>query len=264
MRHALVEINGDPVAVTVDDNGLHRSDGGQVGSDQPRWLPPVSGTVFGIALNDRALLESHLESFQQPPYEKPPAKPVLFIKTPNTLNGHRGEVPRPAGERLQPGPSLGVVIGKAASRVSEADALDHVAGYTVVNEFSLPEDSYYRPAVKAKCRDGFCPLGPWVTSADQVGDPSGLAVRMSVNGELKQEGNTANLVRPVARLIAELSEFMTLNKGDVLIAGVPAGRVDVAPGDEVTVEIENVGTLVSLVTEDLTAAGNVAAKGDRS
>ncbi|MFP1679391.1 fumarylacetoacetate hydrolase family protein [Alloalcanivorax sp. C16-2] len=259
MRHALVEINGDPVAVTVDDDGLRRANGDLVGTDRLRWLPPVSGTVFGIALNDRALLESHLDSFNHPPYEKPPTRPVLFIKTPNTRNGHQRAVSRPAGERLQPGPSLGVVIGKSASRVREADALDYVAGYTVVNEFSLPEDSYYRPAVKAKCRDGFCPLGPWVTSADEVGDPAGLAVRLSVNGELKQEGNTANFVRPVARLIAELSEFMTLHEGDVLIAGVPAGRVDVQPGDEVAVEIDRVGTLVSFVTEE-----GAPREGDRS
>jgi len=259
MRHALVEINGQPSAVTVDGERLRRADGEILAAAPVRWLPPVSGTVFGIALNDRALLESHLDSFNQSPYDKPPAKPVLFIKTPNTRNGHLGSVARPTGERLQPGPSLGVVIGKAASRVSEADALAHVAGYTVVNEFSLPEDSYYRPAVKAKCRDGFCPIGPWVTDATEVGDPSGLGVRLTVNGELKQEGNTANFVRPVARLIAELSEFMTLHEGDLLIAGVPAGRVDVQPGDEVAVEIDKVGTLVSLVTEE-----DATRKGDRS
>lgn len=250
MRHALVEINGEPVTVTVDGDTLTGADGQRLAEAPRRWLPPVSGTVFGIALNDRALLDSLLETFKQDPYQKPPTKPVLFIKTPNTRNGHRQAVIRPAGERLRPGPSLGVVIGKTASRVSEADALAHVAGYTVVNEFSLPEDSYYRPAVKAKCRDGFCPIGPWVTDAADVGDPSGLAVRLKVNGELKQEGNTANFVRSVAQLIAELSDFMTLHQGDVLIAGVPAGRVDVQPGDEVAVEIERVGTLVSFVEDE--------------
>ena len=72
MRHALVEINGEPTAVTVDGDRPRRADGGPLAEDQARWLPPVSGTVFGIALNDRALLESHLDSFNQPPYEKPP------------------------------------------------------------------------------------------------------------------------------------------------------------------------------------------------
>ena len=119
----------------------------------------ATGTLFGVALNYQGLLRSRLEEFQQPPYQKPPVKPVLFIKTSNTRNGHDQPVVFPAGvERLQPGPALGVVIGKDASRVSEAEAMNHVAGYLIVNEFSLPEESYYRPAVKAKCRDGFCAL----------------------------------------------------------------------------------------------------------
>ena len=120
----------------------------------------ASGTLFGVALNYQGLLDQHLAAFQQPPYQQPPTKPVLFIKTPNTRNAHGGVVLQPAGERLQPGPALGVVIGQRASRVSLENAMAHVAGYVVVNEFSLPEDSYYRPAVKAKCRDGFCAIGP--------------------------------------------------------------------------------------------------------
>ena len=121
----------------------------------------ATGTLFGVALNYQGLLKQRLVEFEQAPYLKPPLKPVLFIKTPNTRNQHEGDVIHPGqGERLQPGPALGVVMGKSASRVSADEALDYVAGYTVVNEFSLPEDSYYRPAVKAKCRDGFCTIGP--------------------------------------------------------------------------------------------------------
>lgn len=117
----------------------------------------AAGTLFGVALNYKGLLDSRLPEFQQPPYQKPPVKPVLFIKTPNTRNEHDAPVLFPRGvERLQPGPALGVVIARDASRVKEEEAMAHVAGYVIVNEFSLPEDSYYRPAVKAKCRDGFC------------------------------------------------------------------------------------------------------------
>lgn len=100
-------------------------------------------------------------------------------------------------ERLQPGPALGVVIGKSASRVSVENALQHVAGYTIVNEFSLPEDSYYRPAVKAKCRDGFCALGPELVPAAQVADPHELELKLWVNGELRQHNSTANFVRGI-------------------------------------------------------------------
>lgn len=202
----------------------------------------ATGTLFGVALNYQGLLRSRLAEFNEPPYQQPPIKPVLFIKTPNTRNGDGQPVVMPAGERLQPGPALGVVIGKTASRVDEKDALSHVAGYVIVNEFSLPEESYYRPAVKAKCRDGFCALGSEVI---ELADPHALTLKVLVNGEVRQENTTANFVRSVPRLIAELSEFMTLHEGDVLITGTPEGRVDVQPGDEVTVEISGLGRLTN-------------------
>lgn len=211
-----------------------------------RTLPDVaSGTLFGVALNYQGLLDQHLAAFQQAPYQKPPSKPVLFIKTPNTRNQHGGVVLHPQGERLQPGPALGVVIGQRASRVSLENAMAHVAGYVVVNEFSLPEDSYYRPAVKAKCRDGFCALGPELMPRDHVANPSRLSLQLFVNGELRQQNSTANWVRDIPQLIAEISEFMTLHEGDVLITGTPEGRVDVQPGDTVEVEISGVGRLIS-------------------
>ncbi|SDN61664.1 fumarylacetoacetate hydrolase family protein [Pseudomonas jinjuensis] len=209
------------------------------------------GTLFGVALNYQGLLESRLGEFNQPPYQKPPVKPVLFIKTPNTRNANGEPVVFPCDvQRLQPGPALGVVIGKTASRVSVDDAMQHVAGYVIVNEFSLPEDSYYRPAVKAKCRDGFCPIGPEVVGADAIADPHALTLKLFVNGELRQQNSTANLVRSIPRLIAEISEFMTLHEGDVLITGTPEGRVDVQPGDRVEVEIDGLGRLVSNVVAE--------------
>ncbi|MCU9947695.1 fumarylacetoacetate hydrolase family protein [Pseudomonas sp. PDM13] len=211
----------------------------------------ATGTLFGVALNYQGLLESRLAEFDQPPYQKPPVKPVLFIKTSNTRNGDGQPVPYPRDvERLQPGPALGVVIGRNASRVSAENAMAHVAGYLVVNEFSLPEDSYYRPAVKAKCRDGFCPLSSEVVPASEIADPHALPLRLFVNGELRQENTTANLVRSIPQLIAEISEFMTLHEGDVLITGTPEGRVDVRPGDEVVVEIEGLGRLTSTLVAE--------------
>ncbi|AZE56198.1 5-carboxymethyl-2-oxo-hex-3- ene-1,7-dioate decarboxylase [Pseudomonas synxantha] len=213
----------------------------------------ASGTLFGVALNYQGLLEQHLAAFEQAPYQKPPTKPVLFIKTPNTRNTHGGIVLQPAGERLQPGPALGVVIGERASRVSLDNAMAHVAGYVVVNEFSLPEDSYYRPAVKAKCRDGFCALGPEVIARDQVSNPNQLGLKLFVNGQLRQENSTAHWVRDIAQLIAEISEFMTLHPGDVLITGTPEGRVDVQPGDRVEVEITGVGRLLNTIEAEVLA-----------
>ncbi|KJZ45510.1 fumarylacetoacetate hydrolase family protein [Pseudomonas marginalis] len=206
----------------------------------------ATGTLFGVALNYQGLLKQHLAEFEAPPYQKPPVKPVLFIKTPNTRNQNGGDVVHPGqGERLQPGPALAVVMGKDASRVSAADALDYVAGFTLVNEFSLPEDSYYRPAVKAKCRDGFCAIGPELVPTAQLDDLHSLAITLYVNGEIRQQNTTANFVRTIPLLIAEISEFMTLHAGDVLITGTPEGRVDVQPGDIVEVEISGLGRLVN-------------------
>ena len=213
----------------------------------------ASGTLFGVALNYQGLLDQHLAAFQQAPYQQPPTKPVLFIKTPNTRNGHDGVVLHPHGERLQPGPALGVVIGQRASRVSLENAMAHVAGYVVVNEFSLPEDSYYRPAVKAKCRDGFCALGPQVIARDQVANPNQLSLKLFVNGELRQESSTADWVRDIPQLIAEISEFMTLYPGDVLITGTPDGRVDVQPGDQVEVDITGIGRLSNTIAAEASA-----------
>ena len=211
----------------------------------------AAGTLFGVALNYKGLLDSRLPEFQQPPYQKPPVKPVLFIKTPNTRNEHDAPVLFPRGvERLQPGPALGVVIARDASRVKEEEAMAHVAGYVIVNEFSLPEDSYYRPAVKAKCRDGFCALSSDVIPTGEVPDAHGLVLTLLVNGEVRQENTTANFVRSIPRLIAELSEFMTLHAGDVLITGTPEGRVDVVPGDEVVVEISGLGRLTNPIVAE--------------
>lgn len=210
----------------------------------------ATGTLFGIALNYQGLLQSRLDEFNQPPYQKPPVKPVLFIKTPNTRNGDGQPVVMPTGERLQPGPALGVVIGKDASRVNAEQALEHVAGYVIVNEFSLPEDSYYRPAVKAKCRDGFCSLSSEVVPVSDVADPHDLTLTLRVNGEVRQENSTAHFVRNIGQLIAELSEFMTLHAGDVLITGTPEGRVDVQPGDQVVVEISGLGRLSNTVVAE--------------
>lgn len=211
----------------------------------------ATGTLFGVALNYQGLVDQHLAQFHGTPYKQPPVKPVLFIKTPNTRNGHDQAVIYPAGiQHLQPGPALGVVIGKDASRVTEAQALDYVAGYTIVNEFSLPEDSYYRPAVKAKCRDGFCAIGPELIPRDQVKNPHDLSLKLWVNGELRQENSTANFVRSLPQLIAEITEFMTLHAGDVLITGTPEGRVDVLPGDRVEVQISGLGSLVNHIVAE--------------
>lgn len=209
----------------------------------------MDGNIFGIALNYKCLYEKLQAQFNEKPYVNEPKKPVLFIKTPNTRNQSGNPVVKQKDDILQAGPALGIVIGKSTSRVSENDALAHVAGFVTVNELSLPEDSYYRPAIKAKCQDGFCVLGTPV-AADAVTDLNNLTLRVYVNGELKQQGTTANWIRTPAQIIEEISEYMPLNEGDIILTGTPDGRVDVQAGDEVRVEIDQLGSVTNTIQEE--------------
>lgn len=208
----------------------------------------TNGNIFGIALNYKCLYETLKMQFNEKPYVKEPIKPVLFIKTPNTRNHSGAVVMKQAGDVLQAGPSLGIVIGKSTSRVQESDASDHIAGYVVVNELSLPEDSYYRPAIKAKCQDGFCALGD-VVAREQVADVNHLELRVLVNGELKQRGNTSNWLRTPEQIIAEISDYMPLNEGDIILTGTPLGRIDLQAGDVVRIEIDQVGAVENTIQE---------------
>ena len=209
----------------------------------------MDGNIFGIALNYKCLYEKLQAQFNEKPYINEPKKPVLFIKTPNTRNQSGQPVIKQKDDILQAGPALGIVIGKSTSRVSENDALDHIAGFVTVNELSLPEESYYRPAIKAKCQDGFCVLGTPVAK-EAVKDLNNLALRVFVNGELKQEGTTANWIRTPAQIIEEISEYMPLNEGDIILTGTPLGRVDLQAGDEVRVEIDQLGSVTNTIQEE--------------
>ncbi|SPL69506.1 Homoprotocatechuate catabolism bifunctional isomerase/decarboxylase [Acinetobacter stercoris] len=209
----------------------------------------TQGNIFGIALNYKGLYESLKEQFKHKPYVKEPVKPVLFIKTPNTRNASGQNVYKRSGEILQAGPAVGVVIGKSTSRVKKNDALDHISGYVVINELSLPEDSYYRPAIKAKCQDGFCVLGKAVAK-EQVQNIENLELRVYVNGELKQTGNTSDWVRTPEQIIEEISDYMPLNEGDIIITGTPLGRVDLNDGDVVRIDIDQLGYVENTIREE--------------
>ncbi|QOW46668.1 MULTISPECIES: fumarylacetoacetate hydrolase family protein [Acinetobacter] len=206
------------------------------------------GNIFGIALNYKNLYSTLQAQFNEKPYVKEPIKPVLFIKTPNTRNQSGQLVVKRVGEVLQAGAAVGIVIAKATSRVKQADANDHIAGYVVINELSLPEDSYYRPAIKAKCQDGFCVIGD-VVAQDQVNNVANLELRVYVNGELKQTGNTSDWIRSPAQIIEEISDYMPLNEGDIIITGTPLGRPALLKGDVVRVEVDQLGAVENTVQE---------------
>ena len=210
----------------------------------PAFLPPTRGTVYGTLLNHRDALTALGDQVHAAPYKAPPKAPILYIKPRNTVVGHRVPVLVPGdATELEIGATLGIVIGRTASHVSEAEALDFVAGYTVVNDISVPHASVYRPSMRFKCHDGFCPMGPAVVARALVPTPDALGISVAIDGETVQRSSTAGLVRPVARLIADVTEFMTLYPGDVLTVGVAAGAPRARAGQTVMITIHGVGQL---------------------
>lgn len=155
-----------------------------------------------------------------------PVEPVLFMKATTSICGPDDDVIMPPGaQKMDWEVELGVVIGKRAKAVSQQDALSHVAGYLIVHDVSERSFQLERGGqwVKGKSYDRFGPIGPWLVTADEVGDPQKLALTLSVNDVVYQRGTTANMIFPVAHLIAHISEFMTLEPGDIITTGTPAG-----------------------------------------
>jgi 5-oxopent-3-ene-1,2,5-tricarboxylate decarboxylase/2-hydroxyhepta-2,4-diene-1,7-dioate isomerase len=153
--------------------------------------------------------------------------------------------------KLRAGGTLALVIGQKATRVKEEHALEYLAGYTLAIDVSVPEPSYYRPAVKQRCRDGFCPVGPRVVAISGFPDPDAIEIRISVNGNLACTAKTSDLIRSVPQLLADVTEFMTLNPGDLLLVGEPFHSPLVSPGDTVRVEVAGIGALENRVIAEV-------------
>lgn len=208
------------------------------------------GTVYGTLLNHHDALAALGEQVHAAPYKAPPKAPVLYIKPRNTWAQPGGAVVVPTdAPELEMGATLGLVMGRTACRVSAADALSFVAGYVVMNDISVPHAAVYRPSMRFKCRDGFCPMGP-VVSAHAGINPGALAITVALDGTVVHRSSTAGLIRPVAQLLADVTEFMTLHPGDVLAVGVAAGAPRARAGQTVNITIEGVGQLThTLVAE---------------
>jgi len=210
------------------------------------WLPPIEPrTILALALNYRDhAAELNLGE---------PEQPALFPKFRNALVGHRGVIVRPRGiEYMHYETELAVVIGRSARRVRAADALDHVKGYTIANDLVVRDFviNHFRPPVKPKNFDTFLPLGPFLVSAAAVPDPQALSMRTHVNGELRQEGSTSDMLNDVASLIEYITEFMTLQEDDVLLTGTPKGISHVNAGDVIRCEIDGLGVLENRVVAE--------------
>ncbi|MET1013614.1 MAG: fumarylacetoacetate hydrolase family protein [Paenisporosarcina sp.] len=212
---------------------------------------PITGTIYGTLLNFQGTMELLGNQVHEKPYVSPPKAPILYIKPANTFNRNGEAIVMPTEvTALEMGASLGIVIGKKAIAVNEETALSYIAGYTIVNDVSVPHESLFRPAVQYKARDGFCPIGPWIVDQDQVDDPDNLTIRVYINDELKQENTTKHLIRTVSRLVVDVTEFMTLNPGDVLLVGVPEKPPLAKVGDKVRIEIEGIGSLENIIAAE--------------
>jgi 2-keto-4-pentenoate hydratase/2-oxohepta-3-ene-1,7-dioic acid hydratase in catechol pathway len=180
-----------------------------------------------------------------------PKEPILFMKATSSLNGPHDEVMLPKGSQKSDWEvELGIVIGSVTRYVSVHDALKHVAGYCIVNDVSEREFQIERGGqwTKGKSADTFCPIGPWLVTADEVPDPGKLELFCEVNGKTMQKGTTANLIFHVGHIVSYISHFMTLMPGDVIPTGTPAGvglgmkpPVFLKPGDTMRLGITGLG-----------------------
>jgi 2-keto-4-pentenoate hydratase/2-oxohepta-3-ene-1,7-dioic acid hydratase in catechol pathway len=223
--------------------------------DQPRR------NVFCVGKN----YHDHAAEFQNSGFdhsakngEHAPEAPVVFTKPASAVIGPGAVIPRHANvtSQLDYEAELGVVIGKAGRGISKADAMAHVFGYTAINDFTARDlQKLHRQWFIGKSLDGFCPMGPYLVTADEV-DGQNLDIKCWVNDELRQSSNTSRLIFDIPTLIETLSAGIELQPGDVIATGTPAGvgigftpPKFLKPGDVIRIEIENVGVLVNQVGE---------------
>ena len=244
----------DPVAVLTDAESEAAYEGqALVPMEEVRLLAPLSrpGKIVCVGLNYHAhCREQNVE---------PPAYPTLFAKFASAISDPGDPVVRPrATEMLDLEAELAVVIGWRASRVSVARAMDHVFGYTILNDVTARDlQREDRQWLRAKSWDGFAPLGPAVVTRDEIGDPGDLAIRSRVNGETWQDSTTADMIWDIATLLSFITRSVTLEPGDIVATGTPAGVGHfhqppryLAAGDVMACEIAGIGVLENTIVDE--------------
>ncbi len=248
MRRARVAYSGQThdAIVSADGATLKLADGRTVAEADVVWLPPTRpGSIIALGLN----YADHAAELAF----KAPDEPLVFLKGPNALIGHRAVSRRPAdANQMHYECELVVVIGETCRNVSRDRAYEVVGGYTVANDYVVREylENYYRPNLRAKNRDGCTPVGPWVVDPGDVADPMALDLRTLVNGEVVQRGNTRDMIFDIPYLVEYLTGIMTLSPGDLILTGTPQGVVYLNPGDVVVTEIDGVGRLENTLVSD--------------
>jgi 2-keto-4-pentenoate hydratase/2-oxohepta-3-ene-1,7-dioic acid hydratase in catechol pathway len=221
----------------------------------PRLGPCVAGigkfVCIGLNYADHAAESGH----------PVPDEPVIFMKATSAVVGPNDDVEIPRGsEKTDWEVELGVVIGKPAKHVAEADALEHVAGYCVINDVSERSFQTERGGqwTKGKSCDTFGPLGPWLVTKDEIPDPQNLKLWLEVDGQRRQNGTTATMIFGVKKLVSYLSEFFTLHPGDIISTGTPAGvglgmkpPIFLRPGQTIRMSVEGLGEQLQHTVADL-------------
>ena len=226
---------------------------GPVVEGNPRLGPPVAGTgkMVCIGLNYR---DHAAETGATPPPE-----PMIFMKATSAICGPNDTLELPRGSTNTDWEvELGIVIGKRAKYITEDQVMDHIAGFVAVNDVSEREYQKRRAGqfTKGKSCDTFGPIGPWLVTPDEIADPQKLGLRLTVNGETRQDGNTADMIFGVVFSVAYLSQFMTLHPGDIIATGTPAGvglgmdpPTFLKAGDEVVLEVDGLGQQRMIVAQ---------------
>lgn len=238
IRYGVVE--GGAVFETAGPFSEDRT-GASFGLTKVRLLPPCSPTKIVCVGKNYANHAKEMGS-------EPPSEPIIFLKPPSSLRAHQEPILYPKISQLVSFEAeLGVVIGKRAKHVAEADAAGVVFGYTCVNDVTARDlqrkDGQW---TRGKGFDTFCPVGPWIVGRDDV-EFDALRVKCFVNGEVKQDAPVTDMLFSVSRVIAYVTEFLTLEPGDIIATGTPPGVGPIQVGDEVQVLIEGVGTLENTV-----------------
>ena len=205
-----------------------------------------SGTVYGTLLNFQAELAAMQPQMHQLPYKAPPQAPVIYIKPTNTWSAHGTSIAVPA--RVAE-----VEIGATVAMVIRSSGSNQQIHYVLMNDFSIPHDSFFRPPVKFKCLDGFLGVGSHAIVIDK---PQDIKLEVRVNGELVQSLDFSHLVRPAAQLLADVSEFMTLRAGDVLMLGCdcqPNGKRPLAKAGDVIAITSPSHSALSILSNQLVA-----------
>jgi 5-oxopent-3-ene-1,2,5-tricarboxylate decarboxylase / 2-hydroxyhepta-2,4-diene-1,7-dioate isomerase len=247
-------VNGSAQWGRLDGDTIELASGERIDEATASYLAPVEPSkIIATHLTYRSRVEEYAA--------RTPPEPSYFMKPPTTLNGHRGALRRPKGARfLNYEGEVAVVIGSPMHGVPEDRVLEHVAGYAAANDVGLHD---FRHAdrgsmLRVKGQDGFCPIGPELVPAAEF-DPENFEIRTYLNGEVVQEGGSADLIWPISYLLADLCRVITLQPGDVVLSGTPANSRPMEPGDVVEVEATSLGRLTNTVVEwdaDLSGPGD--------